>query len=385
MDLNSYVDKFGSFSFKERQFGDVDALILAQLSYINFDLIMPLLKDDKDFSLKLRDIPLAKIKELASDELTTKKNAPLLTALKSSLRFRNIEVKYIQKDSDIATNKQLFACTFKINNNFHYIAYRGTDLNLYAWKEDLSMSYIDCVPAQKGAIDYLNEVTSLFKGPYIIGGHSKGGNLAFYAALMQDKEHIDRTIKAYSFDGQGFYNYALFENEHFELIYPKLVKIVPKNCVIGIMLNDISHFEVVDAKSVGIFQHNPHNWIIDKESGNFKFVTRRTKSSYINELAVHNWVNSLSKEETILIVDVIFEYLGGLHLTLYSLINNIPRTISTFLKVQKGYDKKKKKKISSIYKRLFYYYRKAYSFYNSKEGKLELKKLSEEKKENARI
>ncbi len=385
MDLNSYVDKFGSFSFKERQFGDVDALILAQLSYINFDLIMPLLKDDKDFSLKLRDIPLAKIKELASDELTTKKNAPLLTALKSSLRFRNIEVKYIQKDSDIATNKQLFACTFKINNNFHYIAYRGTDLNLYAWKEDLSMSYIDCVPAQKGAIDYLNEVTSLFKGPYIIGGHSKGGNLAFYAALMQDKEHIDRTIKAYSFDGQGFYNYALFENEHFELIYPKLVKIVPKNCVIGIMLNDISHFEVVDAKSVGIFQHNPHNWIIDKESGNFKFVTRRTKSSYINELAVHNWVNSLSKEETILIVDVIFEYLGGLHLTLYSLINNIPRTISTFLKVQKGYDKVQKQKISSIYKRLFYYYRKAYSFYNSKEGKLELKKLSEEKKENARI
>ena len=383
MDLIGYIDKFGSFSFKEKEFNDVDALILAQLSYINFDCIMPLFKDDKDFSLKLRDLPLSKIKELASDELTTKKNAPLLTSLKSSLRFRNIEVKYIQKDSNIETNKQFFACTFKINNNFHYIAYRGTDLNLYAWKEDFSMSYIECVPAQKEAIDYLNEVTSLFKGPYIIGGHSKGGNLAFYAALSQDREHIDRTIKAYSFDGQGFYNYALFENEYFGLIYPKLVKIVPKNCVIGIMLNDINHFEVVDAKSVGIFQHNPHNWIIDKESGNFKFVTRRTKSSYINELAVHNWVNSLSKEETILIVDVIFEYLGGLHLTLYSLIDNIPRTISTFLKVQKGYNKVQKQKISSIYKRLFYYYRRAYSFYNSKEGKLELKKLSEEKKENA--
>ncbi len=383
MDLIGYINTFGNVSFNDKPFNDVDALIIAQLSYINFDLIMPSLKEDKNYSLKLKDLPLSKIKELASDELTTKKNAPMLIALKSSLRFRNISISYILKESDLATNKQFFACTFKISSSMHYIAYRGTDLNLYAWKEDLSMSYIDCVAAQKAAIDYLNEVTSLFDGNYFIGGHSKGGNLAFYAALNQDKEHIDRTIIAYSFDGQGFYNNALFENEYFHLIYPKLVKIVPKNCVIGIMLNDIKNFEVVDAKSVGIFQHNPHNWLINKKTGEFKFLKNRSKSSYINELAVRNWIDSLTKEETILIVDVIFEYLGGLHLTLYSLIENIPRTISTFLKVQKGYSKIQKEKISSIYKRLFYYYKKAYSFYNSKEGRLALKQLSKEKKENA--
>ncbi len=383
MDLLGYINTFGNKDFKERPFNDVDALIMAQLSYINFDLIMPTLKEDANYSLKIKDIPLNKIKELSSDELTTKKNAPMLTSLKSSLRFRDIAIKYIYKDSELEINKQFFACTFMLANNLHYIAYRGTDLNLYAWKEDLSMSYIDCVPAQKEAINYLNKVTSLFDGEYYIGGHSKGGNLAFYAALMQDLDHINRTIKAFSFDGQGFYNNALFENEYFHLMYPKLVKIVPKNCVIGIMLNDIKHFEVVDAKSVGIFQHNPHNWIIDKNNGEFKFLTRRSKQSYINELAVRNWIDSMTKEETILTVDVIFEYLGGLHLTLYSLIDNIPRTISTFLKVKKRYSKIQKQKISSIYKRLFYYYKKAYSFYNSKEGKLALKELNKEKKENA--
>ena len=379
MNLNNFIKTFGNKTFDESPFSDVDALIMAQLSYVNFELIAPFIDSPNEKPFAIKDIPLNLIKDLASNELTSKQNEPMLLLLKSSLRYRNIKICYLRKEANLHNELQFFAMTLILPNGIRYLSYRGTDLNLYAWKEDLAMAYKDSVNAQKVAINYLNDATSLFSGPYYIGGHSKGGNLAFYAALSQDKEHINRTIKAYSFDGQGFYNNKIFENDDYELISNKLVKIVPKNCVVGVMLNDIKHFRIVEAKSVGIFQHNPHNWVIDAKTGDFKFVKNRAKSSYISELAVHNWLASLTKEETIEIVDVIFEYLGGLNLTLSALVKNLPKTINTFFSVHRNYSKEDKKQISNIYSRFVYHYKKAWLYYNSKIGRDE---LTLKKKEN---
>ncbi len=383
MNLTHYINTFGNKTLKQRPFNDVDALIMSQLSYLNFDLVAPSINDSELPMIKIKDLPINRIKELVSNELTSKQNGPFLLALITSVRYKNIGIQYVLNEKDYVNEKQIFAITLFLPTGEHFISYRGTDLNLVGWKEDLKMSYKKCVPAQDVAYQYLNKVTSFFKGPYYIGGHSKGGNLSFYAALSQNKEQIDRTIKAYSFDGQGFYSNNLFDNEHFELIKSKLVKIVPKYCVVGIMLNDIKNIKVVDANSIGIFQHNPHSWLIDSKTGDFKYIKRRSKQSYINELAVHNWVESLNKEETILIVDVIFEYLGELHLTLYSLIENLPRTIANFIRVHRQFSDIQKKKITSIYQRLFYFYKKARLFYNSKEGKKVLLEQIKENKEDA--
>ncbi len=381
MNLTHYINTFGNKTFKQRPFNDVDALIMSQLSYLNFDLVAPSINDKNLPPIYIKDLPLNRIKELVSNELTSRQNGPFLLALITSVRYKNIGIQYVLNEKDYVNEKQIFAITLLLPTGEHFISYRGTDLSLVGWKEDLKMSYVSRVPAQEVAINYLDKVTSLFSGSYYIGGHSKGGNLSFYAALSQNKEQIDRTLKAYSFDGQGFYSNNLFENEHFELIKAKLVKIVPKYCVVGIMLNDIKNIKVVDATSLGIFQHNPHNWIIDSKTGDFKYIKRRSKQSYINELAVHNWVESLNKEETILIVDVIFDYLGELHLSLTSLIEKLPRTIANFFRVHRQFSDLQKKKISSIYKRLFYYYRKAHLFYNSKEGKRVLSQQIKEKKD----
>ena len=51
----NYVKKFGHLSFDEKPFNDVDALILSELVYLNFDKIIPSLEMNVD-SIKL--IPL---------------------------------------------------------------------------------------------------------------------------------------------------------------------------------------------------------------------------------------------------------------------------------------------------------------------------------------
>lgn len=46
------------------------------------------------------------------------------------------------------------------------------------------MSYLETVPAQARATEYAQEVIRACKHrPYRIGGHSKGGNLAAWAAV----------------------------------------------------------------------------------------------------------------------------------------------------------------------------------------------------------
>lgn len=42
------------------------------------------------------------------------------------------------------------------------------------------------VPAQRSASAYLDMVARLWEGPIILVGHSKGGNLAIYAAMNAD-------------------------------------------------------------------------------------------------------------------------------------------------------------------------------------------------------
>ena len=47
---------------------------------------------------------------------------------------------------------------------------------------------MDCVPAQLDAAVYLDKVAAEYQGPIIVSGHSKGGNLAVYAAAYGCRE-----------------------------------------------------------------------------------------------------------------------------------------------------------------------------------------------------
>lgn len=78
MNLNQYIDVFGNTTFLERPFNDVDALILAQLSYINFELVAPKIDKLNRKPFLLKNINAREIKKLADGELTSSQNEILL-------------------------------------------------------------------------------------------------------------------------------------------------------------------------------------------------------------------------------------------------------------------------------------------------------------------
>ena len=62
---------------------------------------------------------------------------------------------------------------------------------------------MDKIPAQIEAKKYFDEIAKQYKGKFILGGHSKGGNLAMYSTLHVKQEIFDRIKKVYCFDAPG--------------------------------------------------------------------------------------------------------------------------------------------------------------------------------------
>ena len=71
-----------------------------------------------------------------------------------------------------------------------YVSFCGTDSTTLGWKEDFNMAYLDIVPSEIEAIQYLKDVSYnfIFKKLYV-GGHSKGGRLAITAAKRLNRNY----------------------------------------------------------------------------------------------------------------------------------------------------------------------------------------------------
>ena len=119
-------------------------------------------------------------------------------------RFGSIELHDYINSVDTKTQTQFGAITFSLDKNNHYVAFRGTDNTIVGWKEDLNLAVQQEVPAQKRATSYLSDIASKYSGKLIVGGHSKGGNLALYSVFKAEKSIKDRIEKRVGFDGPGF-------------------------------------------------------------------------------------------------------------------------------------------------------------------------------------
>lgn len=198
-----YLAAFGDKSFAQMPFNDVDSLALCQLCYLKFDGIVPDVWSNKP-SVTLDDIyKHPDYEKLYADERFEKNNRQLFEGMRKGRRFAglrlNCYINLVEKEYET----QFSAVTYLLEGGSLYIAYRGTDETIVGWKEDFNMAYMDPVPGQALGVKYLNMVTSRLKVPIYVGGHSKGGNLAEYAALKCAETVRDRIRKIYSMDGPG--------------------------------------------------------------------------------------------------------------------------------------------------------------------------------------
>lgn len=348
-----YLKEYADVNLKDEPMNDVDSLVLCQFSYLKFDGLVPTVTENgKAVSLQqLYEHP--DYEKLYGDERYEKENRALFESMRRCVRFRNMKlncyINIIETQADYET--QFSAVTFLLEDGTMYVAYRGTDETIVGWKEDFNMAFLSPVPGQELAVKYLNMVTGRLPRDFYVGGHSKGGNLAVYAAMNCMPQVRERILKIYSMDGPGFRPEVL-ENCDFGQIEERTCKILPHSSLVGMLFEKDIRYQVVESRTFGLAQHNPFTWLV--QDGHFVTVsdiyeTRRFMDNTLNE-----WILSLDEKSLRTFVDTLFQVLSASESdNLIDFTANLKRSMTGVLSAMKDLDEDTQKAVKQTMKSLF--------------------------------
>ena len=302
----TYVEEYGGKTFEEVPFQETDSLIFCELSYLNFSGSSFV---RRDFSCTIRDWYESEYRDDAADGLfSPEKDQKLLALLAVSKRFGPVRGGFFTASTNTNTQEQFAAITFRIDDHHSYIAFRGTDNSLVGWKEDLNLAFLDELPSQISAKNYTELVMNELSDTFYLGGHSKGGNLAVYAAMHVPDYIQDGIAAIFNHDGPGFLP-QVYTSHEFLTIRKRIRKTVPQSAFVGLILEQHSDYTVVKSDAFSVLQHDPYSWVI--ENGAFvKIASIDTVSRYTNQ-ALSHWIYSLDPETRRQFVDTLYDLLGG--------------------------------------------------------------------------
>jgi len=302
-----YVLWRGDIPFAQVPLCAVDALVLSYLSYMPYDGLV-----SGEFSREgamLADVAEYFLEHGLSSSCmidSVKEDCLLLEAVKDSERFGTIRLTgYVNQYNE---ETQFSAITFLPPAGPAFVAFRGTDSTVVGWKEDFNMSFSSEVPAQGAALEYIARASSVLPMTAILGGHSKGGNLAAYAGIFAPPAVQERIACVYNFDGPGF-NEQIIQSREFHQIDMRIHTLVPQSSLIGILLWHAEPFIVVKSDAVGLFQHNPYTWQV--MGGSFITVPERTRESRLAEDTIKNWLSTLDNQERQRVIDGVYSVVSA--------------------------------------------------------------------------
>lgn len=302
--ITDYVRLYGDKTFKERELNEVDSLVLSELAYLQFGGLVRFEKPQKTL------IGLRKFREeLVFDTLLPKSNRKLLSAAFKSARFKDIKIGYFKEYNNKQRQVRFAAVTFKLYDGLHYVAFRGTDVTLLAWKEDFNMAFSRKIPSQGLAEKYLEQVAEKIEGKLIVGGHSKGGNLAEYSAVHAKNSIRSRIIAVYNHDGPGFHDSIFTRPEYIELS-TRIYKTVPHDSLIGVLLCHTEDYKVVPSRSVLIGQHNPFAWEVEGENS-FAELPETTVNSKRTDKVLRDWIDEMDEPTRRKFVNAMYSVVEG--------------------------------------------------------------------------
>lgn len=303
----SYLKWRGDLPLTEYPFQVVDNLVLTYLSYFDFSGIVSDITGKDKISIKdACSLYLDKIKDKEHDE-----NYEFIKALMESERFGSALLWGYEEVFDCDILKTQFAALcIDLNDGTVYISFRGTDNSIVGWREDFCSSF-EITFAQRHAKEYLEK--TIEKGgniKYRIGGHSKGGNLAIYAAMMNDSAVRERICEIYSNDGPGLCD-ELIDLDRYKKIESKIIKTVPEFCVIGRLFDKTRPRHIVKCRCDGLPQHDVLNWMVE---GNSFVETRHFAKGcrHYHEI-FERWFEAVDKEQRRAFTNELFDALesGG--------------------------------------------------------------------------
>lgn len=175
-----------------------DALALSCLVYVDFHALPG---PRSPHGCLLREIGQASsIPSLYRYSLASHADRPLLEAAGASARFGGLRVRDAVTRLTSSPLAQFGAGTFIDEAGATYVVLRGTDASAVGWAEDARFGLDFPTDSQRWAANYLAYAASRAEGPLTVVGHSKGANLALYAAAATPPA-LERV---YAFDPVGF-------------------------------------------------------------------------------------------------------------------------------------------------------------------------------------
>lgn len=289
------------------------------------------------------------------------RTAELYASVAASPRFADVRASAYEDRFDPDRALQFAAVTYRLPDGTLVVAYRGTDDSLVGWREDFDMSYQWPVGAQQAAADYLRRVMTLWpKGDVIVTGHSKGGNLAVYAAMMacsgaaagstgsvgstgegaeagEGAEGAaaegeaprwpagsDARIRAvYSLDGPGFLPEVIgADAARLDHIRTRVRKIVPEASIVGMIFENepaLAAFDAVRTDGTGIDRHFGFNWHVDVDGDTFEWTELTDEARYWCR-SFRDWAEGMTLEERHRALDGIF---GVMHAAGYESLTDL--------------------------------------------------------------
>ena len=303
MELFDYLKWRNDVSLRAAPFNEIDNVLLSYLAYADFG---ELLQEEKRrvsietcFKRFCKKHDLANVRE---SKLFIERAPLLLEDMVCGARFRGTKVVHFREVFDKEKVQQFAALVFLLPDGTKYVSFRGTDLSITGWKEDFLMSFTAETEGAKEAVSYLNDVAASVDGDFILGGHSKGGNFAMFAAAFAEDAVKERIRKVYNNDGPGFREEIVRSAAYRELL-PKITNIVPQTSIIGRLLSNEAAHTVVKSTAAGIFQHDVTTWEVTKD----KFVRAEPDAfSDFVEKSLGTWLETMDDEARKSLVETVF-------------------------------------------------------------------------------
>jgi len=309
----------GDLRFSQDPFNDVDAMVLAMLSYL--PLVEVLLRGDSMDTITIQQAAgrFMDKYQAGQKEPDASRQAripgvddgifKLLAAAAETTRFRDIQISRFEQKTDFTIGQQFAALTYSLPDarGHKVVAFRGTDNTLIGWKEDFEMAYMEKIPAQESAREYLRKSIGIFSGRVTVCGHSKGGNLAVYAASRLNWLSRIKVARIINFDGPGF-DFSLVSCDPFTGCETKVVNYLPEESIVGMLLEPVGERHVIASSAHGISQHDALNWEVQ---GKVFIPAELATPTLLLEETLKSWLARIPFEKRKVFIEALFDIFGA--------------------------------------------------------------------------
>lgn len=299
-----YLHWRGDLQFTQDGTNEIDALIFSSLAYIRFAGSIEAWPNEP-ITIQEAWSELSQLPDCCHRG-RNRNDIDLLKECSVTARFAETQILNYKQIYAPEEDTQFAAMTFLLNNGTACIAFRGTDTSLTGWKEDLEMMYRSEIPSQRLALEYTHEMQMKLQCPIILCGHSKGGNLAVYAASKTSPMLQKNILAVYNNDGPGFTEYMLGD-PGYKAMVPKIRTYVPQSSIIGLLMEHEEPYTIVKSNQISVMQHDTFNWEVLGKS--LIPVEEITPDSRFLDATIDNWLKEMDMSERSQWIDAVFSVL----------------------------------------------------------------------------